>query len=159
MRSSPRRASQLRYDGNRLPNVRQVTSSIEDLKLIPASLDAAIFVMSYHDLYWRPTDGSWPATDPMLLLAKLYAALKPGGVVVVQDHVATPGGDPAKVVDSLHRIDPALVKRDFEKAGFVLDGESRLLAHPEDDHSKLVFDDAIRGRTDQFLFRFRKPAK
>jgi len=149
----------VRYDGNRLPNVRQVTSSIEDLKLIPASLDTAIFVMSYHDLYWRPTDGSWPATDPMLLLAKLYAALKPGGVVVVQDHVATPGGDPAKVVDSLHRIDPALVKRDFEKAGFVLDGESTLLAHPEDDHSKLVYDDAIRGRTDQFLFRFRKPAK
>jgi len=147
-----------RYDGNRLPNVRQVTSSIEDMKLIPASLDAAIFVMSYHDLYWRPSDGSWPATDPMLLLAKLHAALKPGGVVVVQDHVATPGGDPAKVVDSLHRIDPALVKRDFDKAGFVLDGESRLLAHPDDDHSKLVFDDAIRGRTDQFLFRFRKPA-
>jgi predicted methyltransferase len=149
----------VRYDGNRLPNVRQVTSSIEDLKLIPASLDAAIFVMSYHDLYWRPADGSWPATDPMLLLAKLYAALKPGGTVVVQDHVATPGGDPAKVVDSLHRIDPALVKRDFGKAGFVLDGESSLLAHPEDDHSKLVYDDAIRGRTDQFLFRFRKPAK
>jgi predicted methyltransferase len=95
----------------------------------------------------------------MLLLAKLYAALKPGGMVVVQDHVATPGGDPAKVVDSLHRIDPALVKRDFEKAGFVFDGESSLLAHPEDDHSKLVYDDAIRGRTDQFLFRFRKPAK
>ena len=149
----------VRYDGNRLPNVRQVTSSIEDLKLIPASLDAAIFVMSYHDLYWRPADGSWPATDPMLLLAKLYAALKPGGMVVVQDHVATPGGDPAKVVDSLHRIDPALVKRDFEKAGFVLDGESSLLANPDDDHSKLVYDDAIRGRTDQFLFRFRKPAK
>ena len=148
-----------RYDGNRLPNVRQVTSSIEDLKLIPASLDAAIFVMSYHDLYWRPTDGSWPATDPMLLLARLYAALKPGGVVIAQDHVATPGGDPAKVVDSVHRIDPALVKRDFEKAGFVLDGESGLLAHPDDDHSKLVFDDAIRGRTDQFLFRFRKPAR
>jgi predicted methyltransferase len=148
-----------RYDADRLPNVRQVTSSIEDLKLIPASHDAAVFVMSYHDLYWRPSDGSWPATDPMLLLAKLYAALKPGGVVVVQDHVATPGGDPAKVVDSLHRIDPALVKRDFEKAGFVLDGESRLLANTEDDHSKLVFDDAIRGRTDQFLFRFRKPAK
>ena len=60
---------------------------------------------------------------------------------------------------ALTLFDPALVKRDFDKAGFVLDGESRLLAHPDDDHSKLVFDDAIRGRTDQFLFRFRKPAK
>jgi predicted methyltransferase len=148
-----------RYAGNRLPNVRQVTAPIEDLELVPASQDVAIFVMSYHDLYWRPTDGSWPDTDPQLLLSKLRAALKPGGVVVVQDHVANPGGDPAKVVDSLHRIDPALVKRDFEKAGFVFDGDSALLAHPGDDHLKLVFDEAIRGKTDQFLFRFRKPAQ
>lgn len=146
-----------RYAGDRLPNVRQVTTPIEDLKLVPASQDVAIFVMSYHDLYWRPADGSWPDTDPMLLLSKLHAALKPGGVVIVQDHVANPGGDPAKVVDSLHRIDPSLVRRDFEKAGFVFDGDSALLAHPGDDHLKLVFDEAIRGKTDQFLFRFRKP--
>ena len=148
-----------RYADDRLPNVKQVTATIEDLKLLPASLDAAIFIMSYHDLYWRPADGSWPATDPLQLLAKLHAALKPGAVVVVQDHVASTGGDPDKVVDSLHRIDPALVKRDFEKAGFVLDGESGLLAHAEDDHTRLVFDETIRGRTDQFLFRFRRPAK
>ncbi len=51
------------------------------------------------------------------------------------------------------------MKRDFEKAGFVFDGESPLFAHPEDDHTKLVFDEAIRGRTDQFLYRFRKPGK
>ena len=86
--------------------------------------------MSYHDLYWRPDDGSWPPTDPMLLLGKLYTALKPGGVVVVEDHVANPGGEPDKVVADLHRIDPSVVKRDFEKAGFVLDGESRVLANP-----------------------------
>ncbi|NJD31884.1 MAG: class I SAM-dependent methyltransferase [Gammaproteobacteria bacterium] len=147
-----------RYAGNRLPNVKQITAPIEELQLIPASIDAALFIMSYHDLYWRPADGSWPATDPMLLLSKLHASLKPGGVVVVEDHVANPGGEPDKVVDSLHRIDPALVKRDFEKAGFVFDGESRVLAHPDDDHTKLVFDEAIRGRTDQFLYRFRKPA-
>jgi predicted methyltransferase len=146
-----------RYAGNRLPNVRQVTGTIEDLDLAPGSLDAAIFVMSYHDLYWRPADGSWPPTDPALLLRKLKAALKPGGIVVVQDHVANPGGDPAQVVDALHRIDPALVKRDFEQAGFVPDGQSDVLAHPADDHSKLVFDESIRGKTDQFVFRFRKP--
>ena len=147
-----------RYAGDRLPNVRQVTSTIEDLELAPASLDAAIFVMSYHDLYWRPADGSWPPTDPALLLGKLHAALKPGGVIVVQDHVATAGGDTAEVVDKLHRIDPAVVKADFAKAGFTLDGESDVLAHPDDAHTIMVFDEAIRGKTDQFLFRFRKPA-
>jgi predicted methyltransferase len=147
-----------RYAGDRLPNVQQVTSTIDDLELAPASLDAAIFIMSYHDLYWRPADGSWPPTDPAQLLGKLHAALKPGGVIVVQDHVATAGGDTAEVVDKLHRIDPAVVKADFAKAGFILDGESDVLAHPDDTHTILVFDEAIRGKTDQFLFRFRKTA-
>jgi len=146
-----------RYAGDRLSNVHQETTSIEELQLPPESLDAAIFVMSYHDLYWRPADGSWPATDPAALLAKLHAALKPGGVIVVQDHVATAGGDVSEVVDKLHRIDPARVKADFARAGFDLEAESKVLAHPEDDHTKLVFDPAIRGRTDQFVFRFRKP--
>jgi predicted methyltransferase len=146
-----------RYEGDRLPNVRQVTADIEKLDLAPASLDAAMFIMSYHDLYWRPTDGSWPPTDPALLLQKLYAALKPGAVVLVEDHVANAGGDTSGTVDKLHRIDPAVVKRDFEKAGFVFDAESKVLAHPDDDHTKLVFDETIRGKTDQFVFRFRKP--
>lgn len=148
-----------RYADNRLPNVRQVTSTLEDLELEPASLDAAIFVMSYHDLYWRPADGSWPPTDPSLLLAKLHAALKPGGVILVQDHVAAPGGEVSEVVDKLHRIDPAVVKRDFERAGFEFEAASEALAHPADDHTIGVFNPAIRGKTDQFVFRFRKPSK
>jgi len=147
-----------RYADDRLPNVQQVTSTIDDLELAPASLDAAIFIMSYHDLYWRPADGSWPPTDPAQLLGKLNAALKPGGVIVVQDHVATAGGATAEVVDKLHRIDPAVVKADFARAGFTLDAESDVLAHPDDAHTIMVFDEAIRGRTDQFLFRFRKTA-
>jgi predicted methyltransferase len=113
--------------------------------------------MSYHDLYWRPADGSWPATDPMQLLAVLHAALKPGGVVVVQDHVATAGGDAIAIVDKLHRIDPEVVRRDFKAAGFALETESPMFAHPDDDHAKGVFDPAVRGRTDQFLFKFRRP--
>jgi predicted methyltransferase len=148
-----------RYANGRLPNVRQVTEEVDKLALPADSLDLALFVMSYHDLYWRPADGSWPATDPMQLLAVLHAAVKPGGVVVVQDHVATAGGEAIEIVDKLHRIDPALVRRDFESAGFVFDGESPMLAHPGDDHTKLVFDPSIRGATDQFVYRFRKPAK
>lgn len=146
-----------RYAADRLGNVRQVTAETGELVLPPASLDAALFVMSYHDLYWRPADGSWNATSASVLLGKLFQALKPGGVVVVQDHVALPGGDPAAVVDKLHRIDPALVKRDFEQAGFVFDGSSAVLANPGDDHTRLVFDESIRGQTDQFIYRFRKP--
>ena len=148
---------QARYAGDRLPNVQQVTEEVDQLALPPGSLDAVIFVMSFHDMYWRPADGSWARTDPMQMLRKLHAALKVGGVVIVQDHVAAPGGDTAEVVDKLHRIDPEMVRRDFKAAGFALEAESPLFAHPEDDHAKGVFDPAIRGRTDQFLFKFRRP--
>lgn len=147
-----------RYAGGRLGNVLQVTTDIGALDLPPARFDGAMFVMSYHDLYWRPADGSWPPTDPAVLLARIFAALKPGGVVVVQDHVANPGGEPTEVATKLHRIDPAVVRRDFEKAGFAFDAESHVLAHAGDDHTKLVFDPAVRGQTDQFVYRFRKPA-
>lgn len=146
-----------RYAGNRLPNVQQLTAEVDRLVLPPHSLDAAIFVMSYHDLYWRPADGSWTPTDPLQMLRTLHAAMKPGGVVIVQDHVAAPGGDTAEVVDKLHRIDPEVVKRDFEAAGFALEAESSMLGHPDDDHAKGVFDPAVRGRTDQFVFKFRRP--
>lgn len=146
-----------RYAGDRLPNVRQVTAEVDELVLPPRSLDAALFVMSYHDLYWRPADGSWARTDPMQMLRKLHAAMKVGGVVVVQDHVAAPGGDVAEVVDKLHRIDPAIVKRDFKAAGFALEAESDVLAHADDDHTLGVFDPKIRGRTDQFVMKFRRP--
>jgi predicted methyltransferase len=146
-----------RYAGDRLSNVRQITAPIEDLVLSPNSLDAAIFVMSYHDLYWRPEDGSWPPTDALVLLEKLFVALKPGGVVVVQDHVANTGGDTTEVVGKLHRIDPGVVRQDFLHAGFEFAGYSEMLANPDDDHSLLVYDPAIRGRTDRFVYRFRKP--
>jgi predicted methyltransferase len=148
-----------RYAGNRLSNVRQITAEVDELTLAPGSLDGAIFVMSYHDMYWRTADGAWNRTDPKVMLSKLHAALKDDGVVVVQDHVATPGGDTAGIVDKLHRIDPAVVRRDLEAAGFRLDGESAALAHEADDHTKLVFDPVIRGKTDQFIYRFRKIAR
>ena len=60
--------------------------------------------------------------------------------------------------ERLHRIDPAVVRRQVEAAGFEYVGESRILANPADDHSLPVFDPAVRGRTDQFVMRFRKPA-
>lgn len=148
-----------RYAGDRLPNVRQITAEVDELTLEPGSLDAAIFIMCYHDTYWRPADGIWNRTDGKLLLSKLHAALKDGGVVLVQDHVANPGGDATEVVDRLHRIDPDVVRHDFEAAGFRFDGESDALRHREDDHTKLVFDPAVKGRTDQFIYRFRKAAR
>ncbi|MDY6945155.1 MAG: methyltransferase [Pseudomonadota bacterium] len=147
-----------RYGKDRLPNVVQVTTPPEEAPFEPDSLDAALFVMTYHDLHWKAKDGSWPNTDPAKALAKLVAALKPGATVVVLDHVAVAGADPAVSVDELHRIDPAIIKRDFEAAGLRFDAESKAFASTEDDHTKPVSDPAIRHKTDQVLYRFKKPA-
>ena len=86
----------------------------------------------------------------------VFAALKPGGVYIVLDHVAAPGA-PTDVTETLHRIDPATVRRQVEAAGFVFDSESKVLANPADPHSADPFDPSIRGMTDQFIFKFRRP--
>ena len=124
----------------------------------PASLDFTLLHLTYHDLYWESAQYKVPRTDPAAFLAELYKATKPGGIVGVVDHVALPG-DTRATVEKLHRIDPAVVKADFKAAGFVLEGESDLLREPGDDHAKLVFGPSVRGKTDRFVFRFRKPKK
>lgn len=145
-----------RFGEGRLPNVQVVTAEVTELSLAPNSLDAALFVMSYHDLYWRPKEGDWDKTDAPTLLRTLHGALKRGGVVVVQDHAAQAGADPQTSADKLHRIDPERVKQDFVAAGFRFDDANEAFAQREDDLSKGVFDPALRRRTHQFLFRFIK---
>jgi predicted methyltransferase len=120
--------------------------------VLPKGLDAVFIRQNYHDLYDKFMG---PADVPAFNKA-VYDALKPGGVFVILDHAAAPGA-PANVTETLHRIDEATVKADMAKAGFKLDGESKVLANPADDHTKMVFNPAIRGKTDQFLVRFRKP--
>ncbi len=146
-----------RFDGHRVPNTLLKVTPIADLKLPAGSLDAALFVMSYHDVYFTPRGASAPMGDAAQMVGALFAALKPGGVVVVQDHVAVAGSDPVESVQKLHRIDPQAVRRSFEQAGFRLDAEQDTFKNPGDDHTKLVFDPAIRHKTDEFLYRFRKP--
>ena len=112
--------------------------------------------LDYHDFYFESEKFNIPRTDPDVVVKTLFAATKPGGIVAVIDHVG-PAGDTRAIVDKLHRIDPETVKADFLRGGFVLDGTSNLLRMPSDDLSKNVFDPAIRGKTDRFVFRFKKP--
>lgn len=121
------------------------------------SFDFAIMNLNYHDLYWTSEKYNVPLTDPDKYLAALYSAMKPGGIVGIIDHVGE-GSDTRALVDKTHRIDPAVVRSDFERAGFVLEASSDILANPEDNHEVSVFDPSIRGKTDRFVFRFRKPA-
>lgn len=142
----------------RQPNVVLITTPFEAPRFGTSRYDMAMLNLNYHDTYWESAKYGIPHMDPAAFLAALYAAMKPGGVVGVIDHVANPNDDTRATVEKYHRIDPAVVKADFERAGFVLDGTSDILRNPADDHSLLVFDPAIRGKTDRAMFRFRKPA-
>jgi predicted methyltransferase len=95
--------------------------------------------------------------DPGAFLKAVYAAMKPGAVIGVIDHIANKNDDTRATVEKFHRIDPEVVKADFKRAGFVLVGTSNLLRNPADDHSLLVFDKAVAGKTDRFVFKFKKP--
>jgi predicted methyltransferase len=142
----------------RLPNAGLLVSTAKELSLAPDSVDFVLMHMIYHDTYWESEKYKFPRMDPAAFLATVYTATKPGGIVGVVDHVAEAGGDTRAVADKLHRIDPAVIRSDFERAGFVFDGEAGLLRNPADDHSKLVFDPAVRGKTDRIVYRFRKPS-
>lgn len=119
----------------------------------PEPLDTIITVQNYHDLLIEAVpDGSFEKGSKML-----FDALKPGGTLVVVDHVAAEGAG-AEVAETLHRMDTDLALKALTDAGFVLEEESDLYANPDDNHESSVFDEAIRGKTDQFAWRLRKPA-
>lgn len=119
---------------------------------VPERVDVVFTSQNYHDY----PDKFMGRIDPMILNTAVYKALKPGGLYVIVDHAAQPGSG-MRDTDTLHRIDAAIVKKQVLAAGFRFDGESPLLRNPADDHTMLVFSPKIRGRTDQFIYRFRKP--
>ncbi len=126
-----------------------------DALAFPEPLDVVFTAQNYHDM---PIT-EYNLGDRAQMNATAFAALKPGGIYVVIDHSAVDGTPVATGGDAvLHRIDQATVRREVEAAGFVFDGESEVLRNPADNRTTNVFDPAIRGRTDQFMMRFRKPA-
>ena len=128
-----------------------VETALQSLRL-PRKLDLFWISQNYHDLhnkYFGPID--------MAAFNKaVFDALKPGGAYIVLDHSAAPGAA-ADVTETLHRIDPATVRREVQAAGFIFDSESKILANPADPLTIKVFDKSIQGHTDQFLLKFRKP--
>ena len=115
-------------------------------------LDMVWTSQNYHDY----PDEFMGRTDPAALNRAVFGMLKPGGTWFIIDHAATPGSG-LRDTERLHRIDPEIVRRQVEEAGFEFVGASDVLRNPNDDRTRPVFDAAIRGRTDQFVMRFRKP--
>ena len=141
----------------RSPNFTFIATQASGFALPERAFDFVMIHLNYHDTYFDVPRRQYHM-EPDAFLRTVFNSLKPGGTFAVIDHVAAPGGgDTRAVVSRFHRIDPATVRADFERAGFVFDGESDILRNPQDDHTKGVFDPSIRGRTDRFVYRFRRP--
>ena len=141
----------------RFPNVTYYFTPTTSMALPRESFDLVLLHLFYHDFYWESAEFGLARVEPRYVAAELFAAAKADGTVLVVDHVANPGRDARAEVEATHRIEPAVVRADFEAGGFVFDGESAALRWADDDHSLRIFNPAIRGKTDRFMFRFRKP--
>jgi predicted methyltransferase len=138
------------------PNTHLIVSPFEAMALERNAYDFMMINLNYHDVYWESAKYGVKRMEPDAFLKTVYDSMKPGGIVGVIDHVGNPG-DTRETVEKYHRIDPAVVKADFERVGFKLESESELLRNPADNHSLLVFNPEIRGKTDRFVYKFRKP--
>jgi predicted methyltransferase len=142
------KAISTRLAGNRLANVVRVDADLPAATMVPpGSVDFAITALNLHDIHNRD------AAAGQKFLQDVFSMLKPGGVLGVIDHVGVAGGDNMK----LHRMQKNDAMTAAKAAGFTVEAESNLLAHAADDHTKGPFDPALRGKTDQFILKLRKP--
>jgi predicted methyltransferase len=147
--------NQERYVDTGVAGISLLNSEVDNLMLGSERFDAALMVMSYHDLYFNSPDRGWFDTDVALFFSQVHDALKPGGKLMIIDHAAADGSGSSAAQD-IHRIDEAYAIEDVESYGFKLTATSDELRNPEDDRTKMVFDKAIRGKTDRFVLLFTK---
>lgn len=126
-----------------------------DLKLGEDQYDLILMFMAYHDIYWVNEAGGWPAIDTDGFVRQLRAALKPGGKLLIVDNAAASGSGSSSV-NRLHRIEEAFARGDFEAHGFELEATWDGYRNPGDDYTRLVFDPAVRGKTDRFTHVYRR---
>lgn len=138
-------------EDSNFPNVTIVHQPLASFTA-PVPLDIVWTSQNYHDLH----DSFASGLDVAALNKAVFAALKPGGIYLILDHAASAGSG-LRDTETLHRIDEAAVKKEVEAAGFVLEGESNALRNPADPHTAAIFDPVLRGHTDQFILKFRKP--
>jgi predicted methyltransferase len=134
------------------PNYANVSVVVEPFSklAVPVPVDLVWTSQNYHDLH------NFPGLDVGVFNKMVFDDLKPGGIYLILDHTAEEGSG-GRDTKTLHRIDPETVKKEVLAAGFVFVGSSNLLRQPSDNRSLKVFDPSVRGKTDQFILKFRRP--
>ena len=130
-------------------NVSVLTVNMREFRL-PEPVDLVWTSQNYHDLH------NISGLDDAAFDKAVFDSLNPGGTFIVLDHAAAPGSQ-FRDTGTLHRIDKDAVRAEVESAGFKFEAESNVLHNPDDPHTDKVFEGPLRGHTDQFILRFRKP--
>jgi predicted methyltransferase len=113
-----------------------------------SNLDAITFLFYYHDTSYMSVDR--PAMD-----RKMFAALKPGGYLIIADHAALPGQG-VTVAGTLHRIEESTLEQEIEAAGFKLVGEGNFWRNAADTHDFPSY--KANMPVDNFVLKFQKPS-
>ena len=133
------------------PNVTPLRNSLGAVSF-PEPLDVIFTAQNYHDFHL----GFMPAPAIAAVNKAMFDSLKPGGVLIIIDHYAEDGSG-TRDANTLHRIDVEVVKKEVTAAGFILESQSDILRNPADDRKVSVFEEPAKGKTDQFVLKFRKP--
>lgn len=144
-----------RFADGRLKDVKRLLGDTCNLGMGTDQFDLIVIYMSYHDIYWVDDENGWPKIDAGNFIRQLHDALKPGGKLLIVDHAAKAGTGSSAAQD-LHRIDEEFAKKDFTSRGFALETTWDGLRNADDDHSKMVFDPAIRHKTDRFTHLYSR---
>jgi predicted methyltransferase len=149
-----KKAREARFTEGRLPNVEHKLVEASWFTLPPRSVDLAVIVMSYHDVFWVNEKEGWPAIHTSGFLDSVKRSLKPGGRLLVIDHNAPAGSGP-EMAGKSHRLNEDFAKQSLTSNGFVLEKTYDGLRNKDDQLDKLVFDESVKGKTDRYVHLYR----
>ena len=143
-----------RFTEGRLPNVERRLVEVSSIHFPPKSVDLIVIVMSYHDAFWVDEKEGWPDIDTDGFIESMKRMLKPGGKLLIVDHNA-PAGTGPEMAGKAHRLNEDFAKKSLTSHGFVLEKTYDGLRNKDDQLDKLVFDPAVRGKTDRYVHLYK----
>jgi predicted methyltransferase len=143
-----------RFTEGRLKNVERRLVEASHMYLPPKSADLVVIVMAYHDAYWIDEKEGWPQIDTDGFLESIKATLKPGGKLLIIDHNAA-AGTGKEIASKLHRLNEDWAKKSITAHGFVFEKSYDGLRNPADQLDKMVYDPAVKGKTDRYVHLYK----
>ena len=147
-------AVKARYTEGRLKNVERRLVEASYINVPPKSVDLIVICMSYHDAFWIDEKEGWPEINIDGFVGSLKNMLKPGGKLLIIDHNA-PAGSGREMAGKAHRLNEEFAKKSLTSRGFVLEKTYDGLRNKDDQLDKVVFDAAVRGKTDRYVHLYK----